>query len=142
MSGARCERFSHNHTGHLRELLESEDPKTGKIFVIEGVYSMEGHIAKLPEFIELAREFNAFVILDDAHGFGVLGRQGRGVANHFNLTDEIDVICASFSKSLAGSGGFVAASREAIEYMRSHSKQTIFFGRLSPLLLVIVLERR
>ena len=75
---------------------------------------MEGHIAKLPEFIRLAKEFNAFIVLDDAHGFGVLGNQGRGVANHFNLNDEVDVICASFSKSLAGSGGFVAASRKRL----------------------------
>lgn len=132
LTGARCERFSHNNPEHLEELLKFEDEKVPKIFVLEGVYSMEGHIAKLPEFIRLAKEFNAFIVLDDAHGFGVLGNQGRGVANHFNLNDEVDVICASFSKSLAGSGGFVAASREAIDYMRSHSKQTIFSAALSP----------
>ena len=132
LSGARCERFSHNHPGHLRELMEREEKEAGKILVLEGVYSMEGHIAKLPEFIELAKEFNAFLIMDDAHGFGVLGRQGRGVADHFNLTEDVEVICASFSKSLAGSGGFVASSKEAIDYMRSHSKQTIFSAALSP----------
>ena len=93
---------------------------------------MEGHIAKLPQFVELAKEFRAFVILDDAHGFGVLGHEGRGTCDHFGLTDEVDVICGSFSKSLAGAGGFVASSREAIEYMRSHSKQTIFSAALSP----------
>ena len=93
---------------------------------------MEGHIAKLPEFMTLADEYNAFVVLDDAHGFGVLGEQGRGTADHFNLTNEVDVICASFSKSLAGSGGFVAASQDAINYMRSHSKQAIFSAALSP----------
>jgi len=132
LSGARCERFSHNHPGHLRELLEFEDKETPKIFVLEGVYSMEGHIAKLPAFVELAEEFNAFIVMDDAHGFGVLGPQGRGVAHHFELEKEVDVICASFSKSLAGSGGFVASTQEAINYMRSHSKQTIFSAALSP----------
>ena len=132
LSGARCERFAHNHPSHLRELVGYEDEESAKIFVLEGVYSMEGHIAKLPEFIELAEEYKAFVILDDAHGFGVLGNQGRGVCDHFGLTNEVDVICSSFSKSLAGSGGFVASDREAIDYMRSHSKQTIFSAALSP----------
>ena len=93
---------------------------------------MEGHIAKLPDFVELAKESKAFVVVDDAHGFGVLGSEGRGVCNHFDLTDEVDVICSSFSKSLAGSGGFVASNRDAIDYMRSHSKQTIFSAALSP----------
>ena len=132
LSGARCERFSHNNPRHLRELLEYEDKDVPKIFVLEGVYSMEGHIAKLPDFIDLAREFNAFVVVDDAHGFGVLGSEGRGVCNHFEVTDEVDVICSSFSKSLAGSGGFVASNQDAINYMRSHSKQTIFSAALSP----------
>ena len=132
LSGAKCERFAHNHPGHLREILEDEEEGTTKLFVLEGVYSMEGHIAKLPEFIELAQAHQAFVVLDDAHGFGVLGNQGRGTADHFGLTDQVDVLCSSFSKSLAGSGGFVASSREGIDYMRSHSKQTIFSAALSP----------
>ncbi|MEC7627887.1 MAG: aminotransferase class I/II-fold pyridoxal phosphate-dependent enzyme, partial [Verrucomicrobiota bacterium] len=102
------------------------------LFVLEGVYSMEGHIAKLPEFVEIAQAHRAFVVLDDAHGFGVLGEQGRGTADHFGLADEVDALCSSFSKSLAGSGGFVASTREGIDYMRSHSKQTIFSAALSP----------
>ena len=93
---------------------------------------MEGHIAKLPEFVKLAEEFKAFVVMDDAHGFGVLGNEGRGTADHFGMTDQVDVLCGSFSKSLAGAGGFVASTREAIDYMRSHSKQTIFSAALSP----------
>ena len=132
LSGARCERFAHNNPEHLREILEAENPEIAKFLVLEGVYSMEGHVAKLPRFVELAKEFRAFVILDDAHGFGVLGHEGRGTCDHFGLTDEVDVICGSFSKSLAGAGGFVASSGEAIEYMRSHSKQTIFSAALSP----------
>ena len=131
LSGAWCERFAHNNPVHASEILSDERADTN-IFVLEGVYSMEGHIAKLPAFIEIASEHNAFVILDDAHGFGVLGKNGRGTADHFGMTEQVDVLCASFSKSLAGAGGFVASSREAIEYMRSHSKQTIFSAALSP----------
>ena len=132
LSGAKCERFAHNHPEHLREILSHEDPKTNKALVIEGIYSMEGHIARLPELLEVAKEFGAFLILDDAHGIGVLGDHGKGTANHFDLTDQIDVICGSFSKSFSGMGGFVCASKEAIDYMRSHSKQTIFSAALSP----------
>lgn len=132
LSGAKCERFAHNHPEHLREMLSYEDPKTNKAMVVEGIYSMEGHIARLPELIEVAKEFDTFFILDDAHGIGVLGDDGRGTANHFDLTDQIDVICGSFSKSFSGMGGFVCASKEAIDYMRSHSKQTIFSAALSP----------
>lgn len=132
LSGAKCERFAHNHPEHLREILAYEDPNTNKALVVEGIYSMEGHIARLPELLEVAKEFGAFFILDDAHGIGVLGDDGKGTANHFGLTDQIDVICGSFSKSFSGMGGFVCASKEAIEYMRSHSKQTIFSAALSP----------
>jgi 8-amino-7-oxononanoate synthase len=132
LSGSRCERFSHNNPEHLLEILKAEKDSDEKIFVLEGVYSMEGHIAKLPEFTKIAEDFRAFVVLDDAHGFGVLGKEGRGTANHFGLVDQVDVLCGSFSKSLAGAGGFVASSREAIDYMRTHSKQTIFSAALSP----------
>ena len=132
LSGAKCERFAHNHPEHLREILAYEDPNTNKALVVEGIYSMEGHIARLPELLEVAKEFGAFFILDDAHGIGVLGDDGKGTANHFGLTDQIDVICGSFSKSFSGMGGFVCASKEAIDYMRSHSKQTIFSAALSP----------
>ena len=132
LSGAHCERFAHNHPEHLREILEAEDKEAGKAVVLEGIYSMEGHIARLPELTAIAKEFDCFTILDDAHGFGVLGKDGRGTADHFGLTDEIDVISGSFSKSLSGIGGFVASSKQAIEFMRSHSKQTIFSAALTP----------
>ncbi|MDA8775589.1 aminotransferase class I/II-fold pyridoxal phosphate-dependent enzyme [Opitutales bacterium] len=131
LSGARCERFAHNNPAHAAEIIEEEED-SNKIFVLEGVYSMEGHIAKLPDFVDIAKKHNAFLVLDDAHGFGVLGKDGRGTAEHFGMTDDVDVLCASFSKSLAGAGGFVASSKDAINYMRSHSKQTIFSAALSP----------
>jgi len=132
LSGATCERFAHNHPEHLRELLSTEDPKVPKALVLEGIYSMEGHIARLPELVQVAQQFNMFTILDDAHGVGVLGTDGRGTADHFGMTEEVDVICGSFSKSFSGTGGFVCSSREGIDYMRSHSKQTIFSAALSP----------
>lgn len=132
LSGATCERFAHNNPAHLRELISSESSTIHKALVLEGIYSMEGHIARLPELVGVANEFNTFVILDDAHGIGVLGESGKGTANHFGLTDEVDVICGSFSKSFSGTGGFVCGSKDAIEFMRSHSKQTIFSAALSP----------
>jgi 8-amino-7-oxononanoate synthase len=132
LSGANCERFAHNQPDHLLELLSSEDPKIQKALVLEGIYSMEGHIARLPELIHAAKKYNTFVILDDAHGVGVLGRDGRGTADHFGMTDKVDVICGSFSKSFSGIGGFVCSSQDGINYMRSHSKQTIFSAALPP----------
>jgi 8-amino-7-oxononanoate synthase len=132
LSAANCERFAHNQPDHLLELLSSEDPKIQKALVLEGIYSMEGHIARLPELIHAAKKYNTFVILDDAHGVGVLGRDGRGTADHFGMTDKVDVICGSFSKSFSGIGGFVCSSQDGINYMRSHSKQTIFSAALPP----------
>src|ERR1041384_824995 len=132
LSNATVERFSHNSPDDLREVISALNPDTPKMLVIEGVYSMEGHIARLPELTEIAEEHGCFTGLDDAHGFGVLGRQGRGTVNHFGLNDKVDVICGSMSKSLASTGGFVAASSEVIEFLRSHSKQTIFSAAISP----------
>jgi 8-amino-7-oxononanoate synthase len=132
LSNATVERFSHNNPDDLREVIATANPTAPKMLVIEGVYSMEGHIARLPELNEIAEEHGCFVVLDDAHGFGVLGRQGRGTVDHFGLNDAVDVICGSLSKSLASTGGFVAASRDVIEFLRTHSKQTIFSAAISP----------
>jgi 8-amino-7-oxononanoate synthase len=132
LSNATVERFSHNNPDDLREVIASASSQAPKMLVIEGVYSMEGHIARLPELTEIAEEHGCFTVLDDAHGFGVLGRQGRGTVDHFGLNDSVDVICGSLSKSLASTGGFVAASRDVIEFLRTHSKQTIFSAAISP----------
>jgi 8-amino-7-oxononanoate synthase len=132
LSLATVERFSHNNPDDLREVIAASGSAAAKLIVLEGVYSMEGHIARLRELTEIAGEHGCFLILDDAHSIGVIGRQGRGTADHFGLTGKIDVICGSLSKSLASTGGFVAASREVIEYLRSHSKQTIFSAAISP----------
>jgi 8-amino-7-oxononanoate synthase len=132
LSNATVERFSHNNPEDLREVISTASPQSPKMLVIEGVYSMEGHIARLPELTEIAEEHGCFTVLDDAHGFGVLGRQGRGTVDHFGLNDSVDVICGSLSKSLASTGGFVAASTDVVEFLRTHSKQTIFSAAISP----------
>ena len=132
LSMATMERFSHNNPEDLREVASSVDPRRAKMLVIEGVYSMEGHIAKMPEIIGIGEEFGCFSVVDDAHGFGVLGHEGRGTVDHFGLNDQVDIICGSMSKSLASTGGFVAASKDVIEYMRTNSKQTIFSAAVPP----------
>jgi 8-amino-7-oxononanoate synthase len=132
LSNATVERFSHNNPDDLREVISTANPQAPKMLVVEGVYSMEGHIARLPELTEIAEEHGCFTVLDDAHGFGVLGRQGRGTVDHFGLNDSVDVICGSLSKSLASTGGFVAASKDVIDYLRTNSKQTIFSAAISP----------
>lgn len=132
LSMATVERFSHNNPDDFRSALAASNAGAPKMLIVEGVYSMEGHICRLPEISKIAEEHDCFSVLDDAHGFGVLGRQGRGTIDHFGLNDSVDVVCGSLSKSLASTGGFVAASREIIEYLRTNSKQTIFSAALSP----------
>ena len=132
LSMAAVERFSHNNPEDLRHFVKTIPYTTPKLIVVEGVYSMEGHIVRLPEIAEIAEESGSFLVLDDAHGFGVLGRQGRGTVDHFRVNDKVDIICGSLSKSLASTGGFVAGSRSLIDYLRFHSKQTIFSAAISP----------
>lgn len=132
LSMASVERFSHNSAAHLKALLEELEPETAKLIAIEGVYSMEGHIGNLPAITELAQQHQCFVSLDDAHGIGVLGKDGRGTADHFGVTGQVDVIAGSLSKSLASTGGFVAGDTAMIEYMRTYSKQSIFSAAISP----------
>lgn len=132
LSGARYEKFSHNSPDSLSEALSFEKPETPKLLVFEGVYSMEGHRAPVDAFADIAEEHQIFSIMDDAHGFGVMGPGGRGTAHHFGAADRVDILCGSFSKALSSLGGFVAGSREAIDFLRTHSKQTLFSAALSP----------
>jgi len=129
---ARVERFAHNNPRDLEEALRVEEAKTPKLLVIEGVYSMEGHVSPLRELLDTCAEHNCFVVLDDAHGFGVLGERGQGTVSHCGCEGEVDLIVGSLSKSLASTGGYVAGDRALIEYLRTHSKQTIFSAALSP----------
>lgn len=132
LSGSRYEKFAHNNPSDLKETLSYEKPETPKFLVYEGVYSMEGHRAPVDEFTEIAKEHKLFSIMDDAHGFGVMGPGGRGTAHHFGVAEDVDIICGSFSKSLSSIGGFVAGTQAAIEFLRTHSKQTLFSAALSP----------
>jgi len=132
LTQARVERFAHNNGTDLRELLTFEERETPKFVAFEGVYSMEGHVSPIAEILTITEDQNCFLVMDDAHGFGVLGHEGRGTANYCGVTDQIDLIAGSFSKALSSTGGFVAGSHEVIEYLRSHGKQTIFSAALAP----------
>lgn len=132
LTQARVERFAHNNPADLKEILSFEKKETPKLLVFEGVYSMEGHVSPIPQLLEVTRGQNCFLVMDDAHGFGVMGPGGRGTAAHFGATDDIDILTGSFSKSLSSIGGFVAGSKACIEYLRTHSKQTIFSASLTP----------
>ena len=132
LSGAKLERFSHNKPGSLEETLSFEDAATPKVLVIEGIYSMEGHICPLPGFLEIAKAHNCFTVLDDAHGLGVLGKEGRGTASHFGVEGQVDILCGGFSKALASTGGFVAGDRGLIEFMKTHARPTIFSAAIPP----------
>ena len=132
LSGAQVERFAHNNPKDLADVASQLPDDAPKMLAIEGIYSMEGHISPLPAFLEIAEKHRMFTVLDDAHGFGVLGREGRGTADHFGATDKIDVLCGSMSKALGSVGGFVAGDKALIEYLRTHGKHTIFSAALPP----------
>jgi 7-keto-8-aminopelargonate synthetase-like enzyme len=132
LSMASVERFSHNNPEDLRTVIKTIPHHTPKLIAVEGVYSMEGHVVRLAEIAAIADEFGAFLVVDDAHGFGVLGRQGRGTVDHLKVNSQVDVLCGSLSKSLGSTGGFLAASRDVINYLRFNSKQTIFSAAISP----------
>ncbi len=131
LSGAKLERFAHEDMESLAKVLEQLDPKQAKAIAVDGVYSMEGHIASLPRLCELAEQHRAAVVVDDAHGLGILGRDGRGVCDHLGVTERVDLMAGSFSKSLASTGGFVAGSKALIEYLRTSSRQIIFSAAIS-----------
>lgn len=130
LSSATIERFAHEDMAELEKILASLTPAQAKAIAVDGVYSMEGHIASLPAMVDLAEKYGALLIVDDAHGFGVLGREGRGTVDYHGLTGRVEVITGSFSKALGGTGGFIAASNSIIEYLRSNCRQIIFSAAL------------
>lgn len=125
-------KFRHNDMYSLEKQLQKCEPDKIKLIVVDGVFSMEGDVANLPEIIRLARKYNANVMVDEAHGLGVLGRQGRGAADHFGLLPETDLIMGTFSKSLASIGGFIAGSESVINYLRHNSRSYIFSASNTP----------
>ncbi|MEW6557313.1 MAG: pyridoxal phosphate-dependent aminotransferase family protein [Elusimicrobiota bacterium] len=130
--GAKWVRFKHNDMADLEQILKTVGFNTPKLIIVDGVYSMEGDIANLPGIVELAKKYNARVMVDDAHGIGVLGRGGRGTASQFGLTDKVDIIMGTFSKSLASIGGFIAADEDIIFYLKHLSRILIFTASPSP----------
>ncbi|MEX0662009.1 MAG: aminotransferase class I/II-fold pyridoxal phosphate-dependent enzyme [Balneolaceae bacterium] len=139
-SNAKTVRYRHNDIDHLRSLMAKADPNAGKIIVTDGVFSMSGVIAKVPELVEVAKEFGAGLYLDDAHAIGVIGDGGRGSASVFDLTDQVDLISGTFSKSFASLGGFLVGDREVIEYIRHHSPAHIFSASMPPANVATVLK--
>jgi 8-amino-7-oxononanoate synthase len=132
LSFARIRKFAHNDPGELRRLMAAERSARGRLVVVDGVFSMEGDIAPLPEIVKVARDFGAALMVDDAHGLGVLGPRGRGTAEHFGLEDEVHLVMGTFSKSLASIGGFIAAERAVIDHVRHTARSLIFSAALAP----------
>lgn len=128
----KVRRFRHNDVDSLRRNLEVSSDSRGTLVVVDGVYSMDGDIAPLPEIVAAVKEYGARIMVDDAHGIGVLGESGRGVAEHFGLTEDVDLIMGTFSKSLASLGGFVAGDERVISYIRHHSRALIFSAAMPP----------
>lgn len=126
LSMARPVRYRHNDVDELASRLAAIAPEKGKFIAVDGVFSMEGDLARLAEIAALASVHGAALLVDDAHGLGVMGPQGRGTAAHFGLTDQVDLIMGTFSKSLASLGGFVAGTKDAIDYLRHRSRAFIF----------------
>lgn len=132
MSFSRVMRYRHNDMQNLEEILRSLPPEKSKLIVVDGVFSMDGDLAELPAIVALAEAHCGVVMVDDAHGLGVIGPQGRGTAAHFGLTDRVDLTMGTFSKSLASVGGFIAANAETIEYLKHQSRALIFSASIPP----------
>jgi 8-amino-7-oxononanoate synthase len=132
LSFGRTVKYEHNNMDDLERVLSGLDPDAPKLIVTDGVFSMEGDIAKLPRMIELAHAHNARVMVDDAHALGVLGSTGAGTAEHFGLIDEVDITMGTFSKSLASIGGFIVGDAEVVEFVKHFSRTMIFSASIPP----------
>ncbi|UPS43500.1 aminotransferase class I/II-fold pyridoxal phosphate-dependent enzyme [Prevotella sp. E15-22] len=124
--------YKHNDMADLERVLQKLPQEAVKLIVVDGVFSMEGDLAKLPEIIQLKHKYNCSVMVDEAHGVGVFGRQGRGVCDHFGLTDEVDLIMGTFSKSLASIGGFICSDKDTINFLRHTCRTYIFSASNTP----------
>lgn len=135
----KIERFRHNDVDHLERVLKSIPEDRGKLLVVDGVFSMGGDLADLPNIVPLAKKYGARIMVDDAHGIGVTGR-GRGTAQQFNLNDEVDLIMSTFSKSFASLGGFIAGTSEVIHYIKHNARALIFSASIPAANAASVLE--
>lgn len=132
LSYGKMLRYNHSDMEDLERKLKTIPAESGILIVTDGLFSMGGDICKLPEIVKLARKYGARVMVDDAHGLGVLGKHGRGTAEYYNLEDEVDIIMGTFSKSLASLGGFMAANKEIIEFVKHTSRPYIFSASITP----------
>ena len=137
LSFGQVKKYRHNDMKDLERVLEATKDK-GKLIIVDGIFSMEGDIADLPNIVRLANAYGARVMVDDAHSIGVLGAAGRGTAEHFGLEDQVDLIMGTYSKSLAAIGGFVAGSREVIDFIKHIGRSMIFSASLPPPLVASV----
>ena len=125
-------KYKHNDMESLENVLKKCKPESIKLIVTDSVFSMEGDVAKLPEMVDLAKKYDASLMVDEAHGIGVFGEGGRGVVNHFGLTNDVDLIMGTFSKSFASLGGFIATDKEITNFLRHHSRSYIFTASITP----------
>ena len=131
LSGGKIERYRHNDIDHLKRVLESLPEDKGKLMVVDGLFSMEGDIAPLPQLVPLCKQYGVRLMVDDAHAMGVLGG-GRGTAAHFGMTEDVDLIMSTFSKSFASLGGFIAGEHDVIDYIKHHARSLIFSASIPP----------
>ena len=132
LSFANTLKFKHNDINDLERVLQKCPIDAVKLIVVDGVFSMEGDIAKLDDLVVVADKYRASVMVDEAHGIGVLGKQGRGTCDHFGVLDKVDIVMGTFSKSLASIGGFIASDAETINWMKHNSRSYIFSASISP----------
>jgi len=132
-------KFKHNDMADLERIISSIDNDIGKLIVVDGVFSMEGDLANLPEIVETAKKYNIKVMVDDAHGIGVMGKNGRGTAEHFGVEDDVDLVMGTFSKSFASLGGFVAGEKKVISYIKHFARSLIFSASITPASVATVL---
>ena len=132
--------YKHNDMEDLERVLSKLPEDAVKLIVVDGVFSMEGDLANLPEIVKLKHKYNCSIMVDEAHGLGVFGKQGRGVCDHFGLTDEVDLIMGTFSKSLASIGGFIASDKDTINFLRHNCRTYIFSASNTPAATAAALE--
>ena len=132
LSFATCLKYKHNDMEDLEKQLQKCKPESIKLIVVDGVFSMEGDLANLPEIVRLKKKYNASLMVDEAHGLGVFGKEGRGVCDHFGVIDDVDLIMGTFSKSLASIGGFIAGDKDTINYLRHTCRTYIFSASNTP----------
>lgn len=132
LSMSNYKKYRHNDMESLEKVLKSCDPDKVKLIVTDGVFSMEGDVANLPEIVRLAKQYNASVMVDEAHGIGVFGKGGRGTCDHFGVTNDVDLIMGTFSKSFASLGGFIATDKVITNFLRHHTRSYIFTASITP----------